>query len=99
MDKITCEIDLETFAALADYLASSKQPTQNAEGVHVGDLFYASWGYEQTNIDFYQVVALNRAYFIGLHFCHGHRVGTNAGNHAECAKYGCEFLKHRNCLL
>lgn len=62
MDKITCEIDLETFAALADYLASRKQPTQNAEGVHVGDLFYVSWGYEQTNIDFYQVVALKGAH-------------------------------------
>ena len=52
----------ETFAALVDYLASKKQPTQNAEGVHVGDLFYSSWGYEQTNIDFYQVVALKGAH-------------------------------------
>lgn len=25
------------------------------EQVHVGDFFYSSWGYEQTNIDFYQV--------------------------------------------
>lgn len=27
-------------------------------GVDVGDILYTSWGYEQTNIDFYQVVAL-----------------------------------------
>jgi hypothetical protein len=26
------------------------------ESVKVGDVFYASWGYEQTNIDYYQVV-------------------------------------------
>jgi hypothetical protein len=52
----------ETFAALVDYLASKKQPTQNAEGVHVGDLFYCSWGYEQTNIDYFQVVALKGAH-------------------------------------
>lgn len=26
--------------------------------VKVGDLFYCSWGYEQTNVDFFQVVAL-----------------------------------------
>jgi hypothetical protein len=26
----------------------------------VGDLFYSSWGYEQTNIDFYQVTAVNK---------------------------------------
>ncbi len=30
----------------------------NADGVKVGDLFYCSWGYEQTNIDYYQVIAL-----------------------------------------
>lgn len=35
----------------------SKTPV-NKYGVKVGDVFYASWGYEQTNIDFYQVIAL-----------------------------------------
>ena len=30
----------------------------NKYGVKVGDLFSASWGYEQTNVDFFQVVAL-----------------------------------------
>lgn len=29
--------------------------------VKVGDIFYASWGYEQTNIDFFQVVAKNKS--------------------------------------
>jgi hypothetical protein len=28
--------------------------------VKVGDVFYESWGYEQTNIDFAQVVALSK---------------------------------------
>lgn len=28
------------------------------EGVEVGQVFVASWGYEQTNIDFYQVVGV-----------------------------------------
>ena len=56
------EYDPETFAVLVDYLAIREQPTQNAEGVHVGDLFYASWGYEQTNIDYFQVVALKGAH-------------------------------------
>ena len=28
----------------------------NKYGVKVGDVFYDSWGYEQTNIDFYQVI-------------------------------------------
>lgn len=32
--------------------------TVNSHGVKVGDLFYMSWGYEQTNVDFFQVVSL-----------------------------------------
>lgn len=31
---------------------------ENELGIKVGDIFYTSWGYEQTNIDFFQVVAL-----------------------------------------
>lgn len=30
----------------------------NKYGVKVGDLFHASWGYDQTNNDFFQVIAL-----------------------------------------
>ena len=30
----------------------------NKYGVKVGDVFYMNWGYEQTNVDFFQVVAL-----------------------------------------
>ncbi len=30
----------------------------NVHGVKIGDIFYDSWGWEQTNIDFYQVVGL-----------------------------------------
>lgn len=53
--------------ALAESLAEGKTPeapmTKKAEktnkfGVKVGDLFRTSWGYEQTNNDFFQVVEL-----------------------------------------
>ena len=30
----------------------------NINGVKVGDLFYTSWGYDQTNVNFFQVIAL-----------------------------------------
>lgn len=30
----------------------------NEHGVKVGDFFVSSWGYDQTNIDFYKVVAV-----------------------------------------
>lgn len=36
----------------------AKPEAFNKFGVKVGDLFYSSWGYEQTNVDFFQVVAL-----------------------------------------
>ena len=44
-------------------VVGSKPKKEEAErvnkfGVKVGDLFYSSWGYEQTNVDFFQVVAL-----------------------------------------
>lgn len=48
----------EAFAAIVAYLDARQQPTQNADGVHVGDIYYSAWGYDQTNVDFYQVVAL-----------------------------------------
>lgn len=35
----------------------AKEMAANAV-VNVGDLFYYSWGYDQTNIDFYQVVSV-----------------------------------------
>jgi len=30
----------------------------NEHGVKIGDIFYTSWGYEQTNVDFFQVIAV-----------------------------------------
>ena len=37
---------------------TKKTAKVNKFGVKVGDFFSASWGYEQTNVDFFQVVAL-----------------------------------------
>lgn len=38
--------------------AKPKKEKKNKFGVKVGDFFSASWGYEQTNVDFFQVIAL-----------------------------------------
>ena len=43
-----------------------KKKPVNKYGVKVGDVFYDSWGYNQTNIDFYQVVALKGATTVEL---------------------------------
>lgn len=37
---------------------AAEAATENEFGIKVGDLFSASWGYEQTNVDFFQVVQL-----------------------------------------
>lgn len=42
----------------ADNKAVAKKVEKNKFGVKVGDVFHMSWGYEQTNNDFFQVVAL-----------------------------------------
>ena len=39
-------------------IAKKSAEKVNKYGVKVGDVFYDSWGYEQTNIDFYQVIGL-----------------------------------------
>jgi hypothetical protein len=34
---------------------------ENKYGVKPGDIFFTSWGYDQTNIDFYKVVRVTKA--------------------------------------
>ena len=43
---------------VAPAAAPAKKEKVNKYGVKVGDLFYISWGYEQTNVDFFQVIEL-----------------------------------------
>ena len=46
---------------MAERIASNKIATTAADlylpTVDVGDIFYSSWGYNQTNVDFYEVTA------------------------------------------
>ena len=43
---------------LADKKAKSEEKKAWQHNVKVGDFFYSSWGYDQTNVNFYQVLAL-----------------------------------------
>lgn len=56
--------DAETVKVAID-TAENGKPTKTAKtekvnkyGVKVGDIFESSWGYEQTNVNFFQVIAL-----------------------------------------
>ena len=56
----TLTID-EFIARIAARQAAAKPidtTPRNRFGVKVGDIFVSSWGYDQTNVDFFQVVAL-----------------------------------------
>ena len=48
----------DTVRAKAEKETVKKAEPVNKYGVKVGDVFYESWGWEQTNIDFWQVVEL-----------------------------------------
>lgn len=57
--RIVSAYGLEEFCREQEYNARrAAEETPNADGVHVGDIFYCCWGYDQTNYDFYQVVGL-----------------------------------------
>lgn len=44
---------------------AEQQAATTAElGVKVGDIYYASWGYDQTNLNFFQIVALVGKYSV-----------------------------------
>lgn len=41
--------------------ATPTQTPAEVAGVKVGDFFYSSWGYDQTNVDFYKVVEVTKS--------------------------------------
>jgi hypothetical protein len=49
----------ERQAANEAYAATKRSEAKNPHTLAVGALLYTSWGYDQTNVDFYEVVALN----------------------------------------
>ena len=51
-------VEISERKSVSETKTESKASTTNKDGVKVGDVFYDSWGWEQTNIDFYQVVGL-----------------------------------------
>lgn len=51
-------VNTEVYAEKIRKEEKEETTTQNKLGVKVGDVFYNSWGYEQTNIDFWQVTEL-----------------------------------------
>lgn len=62
-DKVLSIVDalsngLEIQTAPKENTTKKQRQAVNKYGVKVGDIFYMSWGYEQTNLDFFVVVEL-----------------------------------------
>ena len=73
-EQIVSTFEPDEFAAVVAYLdRRGSEKTQNLEGVHVGDLFYVSWGYDQTNYTYYQVVGLRGKHTIVVRENMAHR--------------------------
>lgn len=58
--------DIDEIIAETAYDQTEAEPRQNADGCRIGDILYTMWGYEQTNVDFYQIVALKGKHTIVL---------------------------------
>ncbi len=50
--------------ANADYMKAKRATKKNPNTLAIGDVLYTSWGYDQTNVDFYQVVDKPSAHFV-----------------------------------
>lgn len=63
VDKLSNGLEITTETTKAE-----KQPKEaiNKYGVKIGDLFVTSWGYEQTNVDYFQVVETKGEYMVKI---------------------------------
>lgn len=48
-------------ASVAERRENRKATPEKLAGVKIGDIFYSSWGYDQTNVDFFQVVKKSKS--------------------------------------
>lgn len=72
-------LDGESDTAKATPTPTKKKAEKvNKYGVKVGDIFCSSWGYEQTNVDFYQVIALAGAESVRVVAVHPEVIKTEA---------------------
>lgn len=71
----------ENVKAQDDYKASRKAEKQNFKhSLKVGDVLHSSWGYEQTNVEFYQIVATTKKTVTFREICQNRtRTGHDSG--------------------
>ncbi len=85
----------------ADWLAAENQAiaerqarqavTRAPHSLAVGDVLYSSWGYEQTNVDFYEVIAVRGA-VVDLMQLKQQRGESSIGMQGTCSARKGEFI-------
>lgn len=81
----------------AAYKAERKAEDAKPHGVQVGDIFRASWGYEQTNVEYFQVVALRGTRQVMVREI-GKHYEENGFMSGRCAPAASDFLTD-SCAL
>jgi hypothetical protein len=75
-----------------EVVRETEETEMSERKVKVGDVFYASWGYDQTNVNFFAVVAVSKtgktATFVELTKTHLGSSERIAGNAAQCRYCG-----------
>lgn len=82
--KIRATIEAAKASAVrkAESRAERNQPSKLA----IGDILYSSWGYDQTNIDFYQVTRLVGPFTVEIRQVASRDIGDNEGNSSMSGK-------------
>jgi hypothetical protein len=75
---------LEGLRSSEAYRAERRSTAKGGHTLVVGDVLYASWGYDQTNVDFYEVVEVPSKCFVILqHIQNRHAFGSETGGPSE----------------
>lgn len=82
----------DTIQSRENFKAERKASRKNFKhGFQVGDILYSSWGYEQTNVEFYQIIATTEKTVTFREVCQTRtRTGHDSG---VCAPIRDEFAK------
>lgn len=67
----------QAVAHAAHEARKSKQRQDNVRKLAVGDVLRSSWGYDQTNVDYYEVVALVGKAYVDIRKIAAESLGTN----------------------
>jgi len=91
-----CKKWVEADKKTAEFKAKAK--TEYKMPFNQGDILYSSWGYEQTNVDFYQVIEVKGKSLI-LHEIAGEMIEQNRGDYGRVKPLKDHFCKDKKPFL